>query len=171
MTLSLDKQGGPHTNDTAILPKREGRTPNYPFAMTKSAIGSRAYGAAAVVIGLDGLAIGQSAPLLPFGSGLSLIAAGMVMVCGSALSPVAARLAALIYAVWAIVLELPLIATDPANGSVWIGFAGLMTLAAIGQRLNGGKAAADAHDARQRTAGWRPRLAHLSPTDLSAAKG
>lgn len=139
--------------------------------MTRSAIGSRAYGAAAIAIGLDGLATGQAAPLLPFGSSLSLVAAGMVLVFGSALSPVAARLAALIFAVWAIMLKLPLIAADPANGSVWVGFAGLMTLAAIGRRLDGGEAAADAHEALPRTAAWRPCLAQLSRTDLSAAKG
>ena len=126
---------------------------------------------AAIAIGLDRLAAGQAAPLLPFGSSLSLIAAGMILLFASGLSPFAARLAALIFAVWAIVLKLPLIAAEPTNGSVWVGFAGLMTLAAIGRGLDSGNAATDAGDARQRTAGWRPRPAHLSPTDLFAAKG
>lgn len=139
--------------------------------MMRSAIASRAYGAAAIAIGLDGLAAGPATPLLPFGSGLSLAAAGAILLFASGLSPFAARLAALIFAVWAIVLKLPLIAADPANGSGWVGFAGLMTLAAIGRMLDGGNAAADAHDARQRTAGWWGRPVRLSPTDLSAAKG
>lgn len=141
--------------------------------MNKSVIGSKAYGAAAIAIGLDGLIAGQAAPLLPFGSGISLIAAGMILIFWPALVPLAARLSALIFAAWAIVLKTPLIAAEPASEAAWIGFIGLLALAAVGPRLDAGEDAADANDELPPTPEWRlvQRSLPLSQRGFQASKG
>jgi len=96
---------------------------------------TKAYGLAATVTAIDGFTGGQAGLLLPFGSGLSLAAAGLVLLCWPALATFAARLAATIFATWAIVLKAPLIAAEPANEYAWVGFLALLGLAAIGPRL------------------------------------
>ena len=97
-----------------------------------------------MVTAIDGLVAGQAGPLLPVGSGLSLAAAGMILIFWRALAPLAARLAALIFATWAIVLKAPLIASGPGNEYAWIGFVALMGLAAIGTTLRTGQDDPDA---------------------------
>lgn len=105
---------------------------------------SKAYGAAAVAIALDGLAVGHATPFLPFGSGLSLAAAGMILIFWPALGIVAARLSALIFAAWAIVLKAPPVVAEPASGSAWVGFLGLLVLAVIGSRLGSNRGVPEA---------------------------
>lgn len=140
--------------------------------MDKSVIASKAYGAAAIAIELDGLAAGQVAPVPPFGSGISLIAAGMILIFWPALAPLAARLSALIFAAWAVVLKAPLIAAEPASGEAWIGFIGLLALAAIGPRLAAGSGAADTDGELPPAPEWRlpPGSAPLSHR-FQASKG
>lgn len=115
-----------------------------------------AYGAAAAAIGLDGLAAGEAAPFFPFGGSVSLVAAGLILIFWPALAPVAARLSALIFATWAIVLKAPLIVAEPANGPAWLALAGLLALAAAGQRLGAEEAATGDGDEKARPPMWRP---------------
>jgi hypothetical protein len=123
---------------------------------TATRLKASAYGAAAAAIGLDCLVAGEAAPFFPFGSSVSLIAAGVILILWPALAPVAARLSAVIFAVWAIMLKAPLIVAEPANGSAWLALAGLLTLAAAGPRLGAAEAMTDDREEKARAPMWRP---------------
>ncbi|MGQ0659503.1 hypothetical protein [Sphingosinicella sp.] len=123
---------------------------------TTTRLKAAAYGAAAAAIGLDSLAAGETTPFLPFGSSVSLVAAGLILIFWPPLAPVAARLAALIFAVWAIVLKAPLIVAEPANGPAWLALAGLLALAAAGPRLGVAEAGAGEGEEKVRVPEWRP---------------
>lgn len=134
---------------------------------------ARAYGAAAVAIAIDGLTVAQAGPLLPVGSGLSLAAAGIALIVRPALAPLAARLAALVFLAWAIVLKVPLIAASPTNGQAWLGFVGLLALAAMGARLGSGRDEADEAGQPLQLPAWRfaRSAARPAPADCLEPEG
>lgn len=125
---------------------------------------------AALVTAIDGLAAGQAGPLLPFGSGLSLAAAGVILLFWPALASLAARLSALIFATWAIVLKAPLIAAEPTNEYAWMGFLALLGLAAIGPTLGVRQEDADTVQDLQPAATWWPQ-ANPAPRSLPGYQG
>ena len=96
-----------------------------------------AYGAAVAAIGLDSLFTGGPTPFLPFGSSVSLLAAGLILIFWEDLSALAARLSALICGAWAILLKAPSLLAALADGSAWVGCFGLLALAIIGLTLAG----------------------------------
>jgi len=122
---------------TAISPKREPGKARYPLLVHEASIRLKtsAYGVAAAAIGLESLTAGDATPFLPFGSSASLVAAGLILILWRDLSPVAARLSALVFGAWALLLKAPLVIAAPADGWGWITCLGLLVLAAIGLRL------------------------------------
>jgi hypothetical protein len=124
---------------TAIFPKRDPWQADYPVLMqwTATRLKTSGYGLAAAAIGLESLAAGDAMPFLPFGSSASLVAAGFILILWRDLSAVAARLSALVFGAWAILLKAPLVIAAPAEGSAWLACLGLLALAVIGLRLAG----------------------------------